>query len=401
MKLKHACTDAGQYGVNVSPDAYVDSGVRMLRTSDLTDDGRLSEAEGVYLEGPVPESQVLQGNDLLLSRAGTIGRAYLVPPQAAGDTFAGFLVRFRPDNSTDPRFLLYALRSKIVQDQIRADAVSSTIQNFNADRYANLKIPDTPPAQQRRIADFLDDRVARLDQIRSARRKQIDRLWEAFGSRVTTVIDETGGQRCPLWLMAQRITDGAHVSPETDAGVYDFVSTRDLDANGVIDFDGALKTSAESYAALVRQGCRPIAGDVLFSKDGTVGRTARINESLDFVVASSLIIIRPIPRLLDFNYLHYLFKHAEVVHQVDAYVKGAGLPRISIANLRRVVGIFPPLGSQASVAQRLENEFARTSDLVRALNDTLGLLTEYRRSLITDAVAGAIDVTTAGSGVPG
>ena len=72
--------------------------------------------------------------------------------------------------------------------------------------------------------------------------------------------------------VAARITDGAHVSPETEGGTHDFVSTKDVTEEG-IDFVGSLKTSPASYDFLVRNGCKPEPGDVLFSKDGTVGRT--------------------------------------------------------------------------------------------------------------------------------
>ena len=138
MRLKHACVDGGQYGVNVSPDEYQITGRRMIRTSDLAGRDLASAGEGVFLGFTIPRTQILEKNDLLLSRAGTIGRSYLVPTDAAGMTFAGFLVRFRPASGFDARFLQYVIQSKPVQEQISSQAVTSTIQNFNADRYANL-----------------------------------------------------------------------------------------------------------------------------------------------------------------------------------------------------------------------------------------------------------------------
>ncbi|MGL5827135.1 MAG: restriction endonuclease subunit S [Nocardioides sp.] len=261
-------------------------------------------------------------------------------------------------------------------------------------------VPIVDREEQRRIADFLDDRITRIDQIITARRHQTNLLWEVLSSGITRIIDRTEGAQCSLWLMTEQITDGAHVSPETAGGTYDFVSTRDLNATGTIDFSGSLKTSPASYATLVRQGCRPVPGDVLFSKDGTVGRTARVTSSRDFVVASSLIIVRPRPERLDFNYLHYLFKHAKLVHQVESFVKGAGLPRISIANLRRVVGVFPSLSIQKAIADCLDRESANTNSVAGALDASVARLAEYKQSLITAAVTGELDVTTAGSGIP-
>jgi type I restriction enzyme S subunit len=49
-------------------------------------------------------------------------------------TFAGFLVRFRPRPDVDARFLGYVMQSRSVQEQIQAEAISSTIQNLHAER---------------------------------------------------------------------------------------------------------------------------------------------------------------------------------------------------------------------------------------------------------------------------
>jgi type I restriction enzyme S subunit len=93
------------------------------------------------------------------------------------------------------------------------------------------------------------------------------------------------------WL-ASKITDGSHVSPDTENAVIPFVSTRDV-RNGRIDFENCLSTTEESFQSMFRSGCSPMVGDILYSKDGTIGRTAIVLDARRFAVASSLIIIRP------------------------------------------------------------------------------------------------------------
>jgi type I restriction enzyme S subunit len=95
-----------------------------------------------------------------------------------------------------------------------------------------------------------------------------------------------------LKRFADQITDGAHISPETENGIYPFVSTKDV-SDESIDLETCLRTSQSTYEYMVKTGCRPEVGDVLFSKDGTIGRSVVVKDSRDFVVASSLIIIRP------------------------------------------------------------------------------------------------------------
>jgi type I restriction enzyme S subunit len=196
---------------------------------------------------------------------------------------------------------------------------------------------------------------------------------------------------CAIKRKTLAITDGAHISPETEGGVYDFVSTKDLSDRG-IDFDGCLKTSPSSYEYLVRTGCQPAPGDVLFSKDGTIGRTTVVREQHDFVVASSLIIIRPAPAALDSTFLHYLCRSFVVTQQVEGFVKGAGLPRLSIQNLLKVFGVFPQRKEQTSIATFLDHETARLDALTAEAESAIELLKERRSALISAAVTGKIDV---------
>ena len=185
--------------------------------------------------------------------------------------------------------------------------------------------------------------------------------------------------------LATKITDGSHISPETENGVYAFISTKDV-RNDSLDFDNCLRTSVENYEYLVRTGCKPIAGDVLFSKDGTIGRTVVIKEDRDFVVASSLIIISPDQNILSSVFLNYLCQSSTIASQVECFVKGAGLPRLSIQNLLRIIGVFPPLPEQRSIAAFLDRETTKIDELIAEQRQLIDLLKEKRQAVISHAV---------------
>jgi Restriction endonuclease S subunits len=185
--------------------------------------------------------------------------------------------------------------------------------------------------------------------------------------------------------LTKRITDGAHISPETEDGVYPFVSTRDVVGES-IDFENCLRTSEPSYEYMVRTGCRPTVGDVLFSKDGTIGRTVVVKDDRDFVVASSLIIIRPDSERLDPSFLNRLCQSKVIASQVGSLVQGAGLPRLSIQNLLRVVGCFPPLFEQRRIAAFLDGETGRIDILVAKKRTLVERLKEKRTALISRTV---------------
>lgn len=185
--------------------------------------------------------------------------------------------------------------------------------------------------------------------------------------------------------IARRITDGAHISPDTDGGVYDFVSTRDL-FDGKIDFVNSLKTTPETYQYMVRTGCQPWDGDVLFSKDGTVGSTALVTGNHKFVVASSLVIITPDQRRLDSRFLQFVFASKVAKEQSAVMMRGAGLPRLSVGNLARIEIPIPPLDEQRQIVSFLTRATTEIDRLIAKQKRLIEVLHERREATITGAV---------------
>ena len=188
----------------------------------------------------------------------------------------------------------------------------------------------------------------------------------------------------------RKITDGAHVSPDTSESAYPFVSTVNIE-NGTINFEGCLQTSAENFSMLSSQGCRPKVGDVLFSKDGTVGRTALISFDKDFVVASSLIILTPRQAEVFPAFLDFMLRSHFVLEQINSFVKGSALRRVSLLNIKKVIGVFPPVEEQIRIASYLDKTCAAIDKAIEAKQKQLEILDALRKSIIHKAVTRGLD----------
>ena len=160
----------------------------------------------------------------------------------------------------------------------------------------------------------------------------------------------------------------------------------------MINFEDALLTSDKSYQYLVHTGCKPFAGDILFSKDGTIGQTAITPFNTDFVVASSLIIIRPKYSKVTSEFLDLLLRSDVVQEQVESFVKGAALRRLSIQNLLKIWGVFPPLDEQKKIVDFVQFQLDKYKVLELKAEKQVELLKERRTALISSAVTGKIDV---------
>jgi type I restriction enzyme S subunit len=340
------------------------------------------------------------------------GKAGLIEDTTPFFIFSNFLMRLAPRRShIRGKFLYSLLLSNLTRERVRRMVSTTTYPNLQVGEYIGALLPIPAIEEQDLILLFLDQETAKIDALIEEQRRLIELLKEKRQAVISHVVTKGLDSSVPLkktgidslgyipahWSiaalkhLASKITDGAHVSPQTENGVYAFVSTVNLTNDG-IDFANALLTSADSYAALVRYGCHPLPGDILFSKDGSIGKIVRIAEEIDFVVASSLVIIRTNQAVVRPAYLELVCKSDVVQKQVEEASKGAGLPRLSIVNLCRVIVCYPPIQEQEEILREVEFQLRSSRALEEAANDTLSLLRERRSALISAAVTGKIDV---------
>ena len=89
-------------------------------------------------------------------------------------------------------------------------------------------IPIPPIEEQIRIVEYLNAKCKKIDTIIDENHRAIDLLNEYKMDLINkkTYCPDIG-VKCKLKNVCSKITDGAHVSPETDNGIYDFVSVVD------------------------------------------------------------------------------------------------------------------------------------------------------------------------------
>ena len=395
---------------------YSDEGPIFLRIGNLTRDSIRLNLEDIQRVTPPAgvegdRTEVNEG-DVLFSITAYLGSVAVVPGGLERAFVSQHVCLARLANGNlMPDWLAYSVLSASGKAYLEAESYGGTKVQLALDDVKSFPLSLPPINEQRSLITFLDHETAKIDTLIAEQQRLIELLQEKRQAVICHAVTKGLNPDAPMkdsgveWLgevpehwevtalkrLCRRITDGAHISPETDNGVYCFVSTRDISESD-IDFEGCLRTSEASYEYLLRTGCQPEVGDVLFSKDGTIGRTLVVREQHDFVVASSLIIIRPDTNLLDAEFLDVLCKSDAVQNQVESFVKGAGLPRLSIANLMRVIGIFPPLQEQRRIANVVSKISVRFTALMAEAEAAVTLFQERRSALISAAVTGQIDV---------
>ncbi len=198
-----------------------------------------------------------------------------------------------------------------------------------------------------------------------------------------------------------KITDGAHKSPKTIENGYPYITVKDVDSNGRIDFDNCKLISEKDFELLTKGNCMPFNGDVLFSKDGTVGKVALVNYETPFVILSSLAILRPSECILS-EYLQNFLQSPLFMEKAIKSKTGAAIKRVVLRTIKEFKIPLPPLQEQKRIVAKLDSLFAKIDHAIAlhqqnideadafmgsVLNEVFGELEErYEKKLLKDIV---------------
>lgn len=137
--------------------------IKYLRTTDITKDNidweRVPYCE---LEPEDVDKYLIEEDDILVSRAGSVGVSYRVNKISVPTVFASYLIRFKP-KGVHPKWIEYSLHTKEYWQSISEAAAGIAVQNVNAVKLANFEIPIPPLAEQGRIVAKLDEVMQRVE----------------------------------------------------------------------------------------------------------------------------------------------------------------------------------------------------------------------------------------------
>ncbi len=150
------------------------------------------------------------------------------------------------------------------------------------------------------------------------------------------------------------VTDGTHYTPPDVGQGIPFLTVKDCSNDGHIDLVGCSHITEDEFAKAERGNSAPKRGDVLFSKDGTVGKVYVVDTRETFAVLSSLAILRPDASRLDASYFGWVLKTDSCLDQASQSKTGSAIRRIILKDLKRVRFPLPPLAEQKRIAGILD-----------------------------------------------
>jgi len=328
---------------------------------------------------------------VMLCRTASVG-LFVVTGRPMATTQA--FVTWTPHASVlDSRYLLYTVAA--MAPEWERLAYGSTHKTIYMPDLEGLRIPVPPLDEQRRIADFLDTETARLDALASLRERQRTLLTDELASLLEAAfVRPYDGSRVPLMHLTdpRRPIQYGIVLPGPDwPGGIPIIKGGDI-AGRRLNPEELKRTDPEIERRFARS--RVHGGDYVIAIRGSVGEIAPVPASLNGANLTQ-DSARIAPYDCDATWLGAVLRTPDLQNQMRQQTTGATIKGINISELRRLRVPTPLRGEQPGLGQRAAEHFQRSHAADEALRASVTLIRERRQALITAAVTGQLDVTTA------
>jgi len=363
-------------------------GTVTLRRNRREDGFTLSDKEYGY-QGVEPGDLVVHGMD---GFAGSIGIS-----DSRGKATPVLNVLDSPHNK---RYLMYYFRTLANENVFLAMSTGIRVRTCDTSwkKLSNLPILLPPSDEQKRIADFLDDRIGKIDALIENEKVRDVHLKETDASLIRDVVfngmtipsNIAWFPKCPKeWRLTpiKRIFDiFSGATPKSDnPGFWDgticWITPSDF-KNHEKTIDGSERTITEEGYDSCGTHLVP-KGSIIFTKRAPIGNV-RLAGMRCCTNQGCLSCVPKQGVYSDFFY--YIFVMLE--EQFNLYGRGTTFREISFDDFANFLVPLPPLDVQRSLGEKLDILFGIKANTVVLLEQKIDRLNNYKKSLIYEYVTG-------------
>ena len=312
-------------------------------------------------------------------------------------------------NNVDKKFIYYFYlnldsdkRLKPLYKGLRNTISKETFFSFNT------FIP--PLSEQQKIAQFLDEKTAKIDQAVDLAEKQIALLKEhkqiliqnavTRGLNPDVPLKDSGvewiGQVPEHWEVKQlkfeaHITLGKMLCTEYKRGFHlkPYLKSKNIQWLNV-DTSSIDEMYFSSYELALYKLEK---GDLILSEGGEVGKTCMWNNELDeCYIQNSAHKVR-LYKKNNNKYFLYLFFSCGHLGVFDSIVNRVSIAHLTKDKLENMKFIFPTLAEQTAIADYLDKQTTKIDQAIALKTVHIEKLKEYKSVLINDVVTGKVRVS--------
>lgn len=309
--------------------------------------------------------------------------------------FVNKLCCFKGSDKVYNDFLYYYLQSDLFLSQFNLN-MSGLIGGVSQSLIKEFNIPLLSKERQKKIANYLDDKVSLIDETIENNKKEIELLEEYKYSSINKKLNNCDWKNVRIkntsYLKGRIGWQGLTTNDYKDEGAY-LITGTDFE-NGKIKWDTCVHISEERYEE--DKNIHIKEGDLLITKDGTIGKLAIVDKLLyKTTLNSGVMLIRANNNTLPYDnkYLYYVLKSNLFWNWYESNQKGnATIKHLYQEQFYNFQYPLPAINIQKQIVNDLDKMTSKIDKVIEYRMQIIEKLEEYKKSLIYEAVTGKIEV---------
>ena len=313
-----------------------------------------------------------------------------------------------------PKYIKYTLDNNMFAEEFyrNGHGIVADLWTTKFLEMKHIRIPEPSYIEQKKIADFLDKKCSKIDEIIKDNNKEIELLNEykmiVLDSSCLKGIEQhnfidvnhysinkipTGWKfQKTLSVLKMPITDGPHLTPNLIDDGIPFISA-DAIKDGKIDFSRKRGDISENDYIEFSKKYVPKLNDIYMIKSGaTTGKVGIVETKEKFTIWSPLAVYRADEKVINFKYLYYLLQTNFYQKQVQLNWSFGTQQNIGMRTLEKLKVLVPPLEEQEKIVNYIDDRFNKLNQIINYRKQIIEKLEEYKKSLIYECVTGKREV---------
>ncbi len=380
---------------------FVDKGVNFVKVETLTKEGSFIVSKFAHIDNVCNEalkrSQLKEG-DILFSIAGALGRAAVVVfdilPANTNQALA--IIRLKSSVEVLPEYVLLALSSGMLLEQIEKQRGGVAQQNLSLTQVKNFEIPLPLLSEQKNIITILDKAFENISQAVTNAEKNLANARELFESYLNNVFTQKREEWVEYQLQEITTKIGSGATPRGGASSYKTEGISLIRSLNVYDrrFTDRKLALIDGEQADKLSNVIVEKGDVLFNITGaSVARCCIVpTKYLPARVNQHVSILRPRYDQISADFLCYLMTSRFYKDILLGIGDEGGSTRQAITKrqLQELVVVIPNKKEQTIIVDMLDKKFKQTRRLELIYQQKLTVLVELKQSILQKAFAGEL-----------
>jgi type I restriction enzyme, S subunit len=190
----------------------------------------------------------------------------------------------------------------------------------------------------------------------------------------------------PVEAIALKVVDGVHKKPVYVEDGIPFLTVKNMTAGSGISFAGCKFITPSDHAEFIKRTL-PERGDILITKDGTLGVTRAIRTDTVFSIFVSLALVKLIDKEMS-DYLELAFQSPQVQRQMVGV--GSGLQHIHLTDLKRDLIPMAPVQERPEIVRRVQTAFSWIDRLAAEATSARKLIDHLDQAILSKAFRGEL-----------